>query len=93
MATLQIKHFPDELHAELAQRAKAAHTSMSAYATRVLERDLRLPTVDRWLAELATAVPVHPDKTGVAMTTLMDQVRSGDAHHCSDSVGRIRSAE
>ncbi|MCL1841265.1 MAG: hypothetical protein FWF75_05920 [Propionibacteriaceae bacterium] len=78
MATLQIKHFPDELHAELEERAKAEHITMSVYATRVLERDLRLPTVDQWLAGLATAVPVHPDKTGVDMTALMDQVRSDD---------------
>ncbi|MDR1187307.1 MAG: hypothetical protein LBK95_07610 [Bifidobacteriaceae bacterium] len=50
MATLQIKNFPDDLHAILRQRAKAQGVTISQYVIEVLRRALTRPTTDEWLA-------------------------------------------
>lgn len=48
MATLQVKNLPDELHTALKQRAEAEGVSMSDLVTRMLRRDLALPSMDVW---------------------------------------------
>lgn len=50
MGMLQVKNLPDDLHAELAARAKAEHTSMSEWVTRLLRRELSRPSVSDWVA-------------------------------------------
>lgn len=72
MATLQVKNLSDTLHEELRHRASAEGTTLSEYVTRIIRRELALPSMDHWLAELATATP-HDDIDTVA---LIDEVRA-----------------
>lgn len=52
MGMLQVKNLPDGLHAALAARAKAEHTSMSEWVIRLLRRELSRPSVSEWVADL-----------------------------------------
>ncbi|MBD7918464.1 hypothetical protein H9657_09265 [Cellulomonas sp. Sa3CUA2] len=72
MATLQVKHLPEELHARLAERARRSGTTMSDYVTRLLERDLERPTVDEWLA----AHPVPSPHPRIDVVAALDTVRA-----------------
>ena len=76
MATLQVKHLPAELHDELKRRAARSGITMSELVTRMLRRELSLPTMADWLAELGTT-PVRD--TDIDISALMDDVRSDDA--------------
>jgi plasmid stability protein len=58
MATLQLKNVPDEVHAELRRRADAEHVSLRDYVLRLLLRELELPTMAEWLAEVRADDPV-----------------------------------
>ncbi|UZN02677.1 FitA-like ribbon-helix-helix domain-containing protein [Cellulomonas sp. S1-8] len=72
MATLQVKHLPDDLHARLADRARRSGTTMSDYVTRLLERDLDRPTVDEWL----TAHPLPASGPQIDVVVALDAVRA-----------------
>lgn len=58
MATIQVKQLPAELHAALKERAAAEGVSLSELVTRMLRRELALPSMSQWLAELGRA-PTH----------------------------------
>jgi plasmid stability protein len=58
MSAIQVKNVTPELHSKLRQRARAEGRSMSEYVLDVLERDLALPTMREWLAELGRDEPV-----------------------------------
>ena len=58
MATLQVKNLPDDLHAQLRARANEEGTTLSELVTRLLRRELAVPSMRRWLTELETA-PEH----------------------------------
>ena len=83
MATLQIKNFPDDLHAKLAEEAKAERTTMSEYATRRLRGSLggsaRRPpeqlTMSEWLEELDRVLPSPVTSVPVDSAELIRQVR------------------
>ncbi len=76
MATLQVKHLPDELHVELRRRAARCGVTMSELVTRMLRRELSLPTMADWLAEVSST-PVRD--TDIDISALMDEVRADDA--------------
>ena len=76
VATLQVKHLPDELHEELKRRAARSGITMSELVTWMLRRELSLPTMADWLAELGRT-PVRD--TDIDISALMDDVRSDDA--------------
>lgn len=69
---LQIRGFPDDLHARLRERAHAEGTTMSELAARMLARELAMPTMADWLAELARQPARAQD---VDIEQLMDDVR------------------
>lgn len=52
MATLQIKQVPEELHRDLRTRAANNRQTLRDYVLSILEREVSLPTVDEWLAEV-----------------------------------------
>lgn len=52
MATLQVKHLSDDLHAALQRRAKAEGLTLTDLVTRMLQRELALPSMGEWLADL-----------------------------------------
>lgn len=58
MATIQVKNLPEALHEELRDRARAEGTTLSELVTRMLRRELAMPSMRQWLADLDTA-PVH----------------------------------
>lgn len=51
MSMLQVKNLPEDLHAALADRAKAEGVTMSAYVTRLVRMDLERPTLRAWILE------------------------------------------
>lgn len=65
MATLQVKNLPEELHASVAERARALHITMSEYVTRALRREVARPDFADWAERIATreddvrAIDVH----------------------------------
>jgi antitoxin FitA len=75
MATLQVKDLPDDLHAALRRRAAEEGTTLSALVTRLLRRELALPSTAAWLDELRRR-PVHPP---VDVVEVLDAVRADDA--------------
>ena len=72
VANLQVKGLPDDLHDELRRRAEADGTTMSDLVTRMIRRELALPSLADWLAELAT----QPARDGdLDVEALMDEIR------------------
>jgi antitoxin FitA len=49
MSALQVKNFPDDLHAKLRERAAREGRSVSGYVLATLERDLAAPSTREWL--------------------------------------------
>ena len=72
MAILQVKRLPDDLHAALKQRAHEEGLSMSDLVTRILRRDLALPSVTRWLETVPEA---DASRQGFDVEQLMNDVR------------------
>lgn len=75
MANLQVKDLPDELHEALRQRAAEEGTTLSALVTRLLRRELALPSTAAWLDELRRR-PVHG---AVDVLWALDQGRDEEA--------------
>lgn len=57
MSHLQIKNVPEATHAELRRRAEQEGMSLRDYVLRLIRRDLDLPSVRDWLAELDELEP------------------------------------
>jgi plasmid stability protein len=72
MAILQVKQVPDELYAALRARAAAEGMTISDVVLRMLRRELALPTMAEWLAELRTS-PRRTDDVDVI--ALLDEIR------------------
>lgn len=72
MATLQVKHLPDELHAALKRRADHEGTTLSELVTRMLRRELALPSMAEWLRDLRS-VPARD--APVDVLAALDAVR------------------
>jgi len=73
MATLQIKQLPDELHSALRERAQREGTTLSELVTRMLRRELALPSMTEWLA----SVQARPGRgTNIDVPELLDEVRA-----------------
>jgi plasmid stability protein len=51
---LQVRHVPDDVHAELSRRAAAAGVSLSEYVLRELERVAARPPIEEVLARSAS---------------------------------------
>lgn len=72
MATLQVKHLPAELHAQLRERAAAEGLTLTDYVTRLVRRDLSRPSMTQWLA----ARPDGPPRADIDVEALLDDVRA-----------------
>lgn len=71
MVALQVKSFPDDLHARLTRRAKDDGVTVAEYVTRLLRRDLERPTIQEWLA----AHPAGPSTRSIDVARVLDEVR------------------
>jgi plasmid stability protein len=58
MPALQVKNFPDDLHAKLRKRAAREGRSVSGYVLAVLTENLERPDWEEWFATLDTREPV-----------------------------------
>ncbi len=58
MSAIQVKNFPEDLHAKLRERAARQGRSVSGYVTEVLRRDLSQSTTREWLDSLREDEPV-----------------------------------
>ncbi len=72
VSTLQVKRLPEDVHAALKRRAQEEGLSMSDLVTRILRRDLALPSVSRWLETVPGAEPPGRE---VDIEQLLDRVR------------------
>ena len=50
--TLYVRDVPEELRDRVRQRAVASRQSVSSFLLDVIEREMRLPTLDAWLGGL-----------------------------------------
>lgn len=71
MATLQIKHVPEELHAELRRRAEGNRQTLRDYVLMLLEREVGRPSIEAWLRD------VHANEPVVDGPSSADLVRDG----------------
>jgi hypothetical protein len=79
MATLQIKNFPDELHARLQEWARLRSKTMSAVATEMLQEGLSKPMdTDEWLEWLDRFLPVTGRGPGFDTAALVNAARDED---------------
>lgn len=75
MSAIQVKNFPEDLHARLRERAARQGRSVSGYVTDVLERDLTRPTTREWLDSLKEDEPV----SGITSEEVVNLIREGRA--------------
>jgi antitoxin FitA len=75
MSAIQVKNFPEDLHAKLRERAARQGRSVSAYVRDVLERDLARPTTREWLDSLKEDEPV----SGIASEEIVSLIHQGRA--------------
>jgi plasmid stability protein len=73
MGAIQVKEVPLELHERLRARARAEGRSLSDYVLYVLERDLAMPTMREWLAQVKRGQPV----TGVSREDILESIQQG----------------
>lgn len=59
---VQIRHVPDELHAELVRRAGHQGLTLTEYLQRLLEREVARPTPEELRERLATRRAVELDR-------------------------------
>ena len=72
MAALQVKNFPDDLHAKLRERAARQGRSVSGYVLDALERDLAVPSTLEWLTDLR-----GDPATDVKSQDIVDAIQAG----------------
>jgi plasmid stability protein len=74
MSAIQVKNFPEDLHAKLRERAARQGRSVSGYVTDVLERDLSRPTTREWLDSLKQDPP-----TDLTSEEIVNSIQEGRA--------------
>lgn len=77
MSILQVKNLPDETYERLRARARSEHVSVTAYVTRLIERDLAWPSMAEWLVEVSR-LPRHGD---IDIVGALDEAREDYAGH------------
>jgi plasmid stability protein len=75
VANLQVKNLPDDLHDELRARAAREGRTLSELVASLLRREMALPSMSDWLAELEDVVEQHPVDADVDVPALLDEVR------------------
>ena len=70
---LHVRDLPDDVHAELRQRAAAAGRSLRAHVVDVLTESVRRPSPAAWRAEVAELPPARSPLTGAELVRLARQ--------------------
>lgn len=71
-----LRDLPEEVHAELARRARARHVSLRAYLTEVLSAHVAAPDMDAWLVQVRALGPAFSAGPGGA--ELVERARGED---------------
>jgi hypothetical protein len=58
VSTIQVKDVPPAVHRELRRRAEQEGLTIRDYVLKLIERDLRRPSMTDWLARVAELEPV-----------------------------------
>ena len=85
MSAIQVKNFPEDLHAKLRERAAGQGRSVSGYVTEVLRRDLELPSWEQWFKTLETREPVR----GISREDILEAIHEGREER-ADQLERAR---
>jgi plasmid stability protein len=75
VSAIQVKNFPEDLHAKLRERAARQGRSVSGYVTDVLKRDLSRSTTREWLDSLKEDEPV----SGITSEEIVSLIHEGRA--------------
>ena len=67
---LQVRNVPDDVHAELRRRARAAGVSLSEYLLRELERTAARPPIEEVLARSASR------RLDISMADVVETIRA-----------------
>lgn len=73
MANLQIKNLPEHLHDALRERAVVERTTISTLVTEMIERQLRVLSLEQWLTNNRQA---RPKGLNIDAGKILDQVRA-----------------
>lgn len=88
IANLQIKRIPAELHEALRERAERRGSSMRDYVLRLIESDLRLPTIEDWLIEVEEAGTLAPGATAEQVAEAIREARAERSDRLLESLQR-----
>ncbi|MGH3065002.1 MAG: FitA-like ribbon-helix-helix domain-containing protein [Gaiellaceae bacterium] len=61
MKMIQVRNVPEEIHRELKVRAARQGVSLSDYVLELARRDVLLPTVEEWMAQVESRPRVKID--------------------------------
>lgn len=78
VSTLQIKHIPEPVHAELRRRATQAHQSVRDYVLALIERDQLRPTMADWLEAVAQDPPAELRESSAEVIGAARRERDGE---------------
>jgi plasmid stability protein len=84
MSAIQVKNFPEDLHAKLRERVAKQGRSVSEYVTEVLERDLSTPTTREWLDSLKEDPP-----TDITSEEIVNSIHEGRAEREEQLLGVV----
>ena len=84
MGSLQVKDFPDDLNAQLVERAKAERVTLSEFVTRTLRKELSGSSLDTWIASIRQRDATPHDIDSAA---IIDAVR-GECSRAKSSTPR-----
>jgi hypothetical protein len=73
VATIQVKHVPDDVHQVLQRRAKAAGQSLQEYLLAQLAEQSRQPSLDEWLADVGERATERVDLDDVVAAIRADR--------------------
>lgn len=75
MATIQVRHVPDEVHEKLCQRAAHAGQSLQQYMLEAVCREAELTSMEELLARKRVEALVYGE-TNLDMDTIVEVIRS-----------------
>ncbi len=80
MATIQVRHVPDEVHEKLCQRASLAGQSLQQYMLEAVCREAELASMEELLALKRVEALVYGE-TNLDMDTIVEVIRADRDSH------------
>ena len=80
MATIQVRHVPDEVHEKLQRRAADAGQSLQQYMLEAVCREAELASMEELLAQNRAEALAYGD-TNLSMETIVEVIRADRDSH------------